>query len=102
MGFTTVPDALRAAAQAGQDAVAELRNADCGTPVQGVAGALPGARAASAAASFAHSWASSFTNWCGRSDEHASALAKAADAYVAADDHASSSIPASGTLRGPL
>lgn len=100
MGFTTVPDALRGAAKDGQDAVQQLRGADCGTPVHAVTAALPGSAAAGAAAAFADSWAATFTELCGGADEHVAALAKAADAYQAADDHTQSSLPAP-PMRGP-
>lgn len=101
MGFGTVPDALRAAGKTGHDAVAELRGADCGGPVDGVSGAMPGSRAAGAAGSFANTWKSTFITWCNDADQHTNALGQAADSYVAADHHAESSLPGEGKLTGP-
>jgi hypothetical protein len=96
-----VPEALRAAGKAGHDAIVEIRGADCGGPVDGVSAALPGSRAAGAAGSFASTWKSTFTAWWNDADQHANALAQAADSYVAADHHAQSSLPGEGKLTGP-
>ena len=101
MGFTTVPEALRAGGKAGQGAVGELRGADCGSPVADVAAALPGSTAAGAASAYAAAWKTTFTGWCTDADQHAAALTKAADSYVAADQHAHSSLPGDGKLTGP-
>jgi hypothetical protein len=101
MTFTTVPEALRAAGRAGHDALGELRGADCGAPVEGVSGALPGAKAAGASGSFANSWTSTFTTWCNDAEQHSTALDKAADAYITGDDCARSSLPDGGKLTGP-
>lgn len=101
MGFTTVPDALRSAGRAGQAAVGEIRAADCGTPVNGVAAALPGAKAAAAAGEFASSWAATLTTWCDDAGEHAAALDKAATAYRAGDEHARAALPDEHKMHGP-
>jgi hypothetical protein len=101
MGLATVPEALRAASKAGRDAVAELRGADCGSPVEKVTAALPGSTAAGAAASFANTWKSTFTAWCDDADQHAAGLETAADTYVAGDDHARSTLPGDGKQSGP-
>ncbi|MGV9297180.1 MULTISPECIES: hypothetical protein [Amycolatopsis] len=79
MGFTTVPEALRAADRAGRAAVGEIRGADCGTPVHEVSAALPGAKASSAAATFVEFWTATLASWCRDADEHAAALGTAAD-----------------------
>jgi hypothetical protein len=101
MGFTTVPEALRAAGKSAGDAVAALGGADCGSPVADVAGALPGSTAAGAASAFANSWKTAFAGWCDEAGQHAAALAKAADTYVAAEHAAQESLPGDGKLRGP-
>ncbi|MFE0022645.1 hypothetical protein [Amycolatopsis sp. NPDC059021] len=101
MGFTTVPEALRAAGRSAGDAMGELRRVDCAGPVAELAGALPGAKAAGAASSFGNSWRSAFTAWCADADEHVASLGKAADTYVAGDAHAQSSLPSDGKLTAP-
>jgi hypothetical protein len=101
VGFTAVPEALRSAGKAGQDAVGEVRNADCGSPVEDVSGALPGSKAAGAASSFASTWKTTFLNWCDDAERHANALTQAAETYVEGDHHAQSSLPAGDKLTGP-
>ncbi|MBB2501478.1 hypothetical protein [Amycolatopsis echigonensis] len=101
MGFATVPDALRSAGRAGQTAIGEIRAADCGTPVNGATTALPGAKAAGAAGEFASSWAATLTTWCNDAGEHAAALGKAADTYIAGDDHARDALPGEHKMHGP-
>ncbi|MGW4395466.1 type VII secretion target [Amycolatopsis nivea] len=101
MGFTTVPDALRSAGRAGQTAVDEIRGADCGTPVNGVAAALPGTKAAGASGEFASSWTATLTTWCNDAGEHAAALGKAADTYIAGDEHARDTLPDEHKMHGP-
>lgn len=101
MGFTTVPEALRAAGRSAGDAMGELRGVDCAGPVSELATALPGAKAAGAASSFGNSWKSTFTAWCADADEHTTSFGKAADAYVASDHHAQASLPSDGKLTGP-
>ncbi len=49
MGFTTVPEALRAACRSAGEKVAKLRGADCAEPVGRVAGAVRGGKATVAA-----------------------------------------------------
>lgn len=101
MGFTTVPDALRAAGRSAGAAAGTLRGADCGTPVHAVAGALPGAKAAGAATTFAAGWKATLDSWSSDADQHVAALGTAADAYVAGDEHARAALPGEHTMRGP-
>jgi hypothetical protein len=101
MGFTTVPEALRAAGKAGQGAVGEIRGADCGKPVADVTAALPGSKSAGVTSPFADSWSNMFADWCTKADQHAAALSTAADAYVAGDHASQESIPGGGTPNGP-
>jgi hypothetical protein len=101
VGFTTAPEALRATGKAADDAMAELRGVDCGEPVSRLTTALPGGNAAGAATSFGNSWKTSFTTWCADADGQAAALGKAADTYIAGDQHAQSSLPTDGKLTGP-
>ncbi|WP_165436439.1 hypothetical protein [Amycolatopsis suaedae] len=93
MGFTTVPEALRAAGRAGQTAVDGLAGADCGGPVEGVAGAMPGSRSAGAAGAFSSTWTATFTAWRDEAGGHVAALGTAADTYGTADSNAAESIP---------
>jgi hypothetical protein len=101
MGFTTVPEALRAAGRAAAGAMGELRGVDCAGPVSQLAAALPGGKAAGAASSFGNSWKTTFAGWCTEADQQAQALAKAADTYQAGDHAAVSSLPDAGKLTGP-
>jgi hypothetical protein len=80
-GFTTMPDAIRAAAKATENAVTALKEADCGTPVGTLADALPGSAAAGAAASYAQSWTTAFTHWCNQADQHGTSLNQVAANY---------------------
>jgi hypothetical protein len=101
VGFTTVPEALRAAGKAAGDAVGALRGADCGTPVVEVAAALPGSKAAAAATSIAESWKATFSAWCTDAGQQANALTAAADTYGTGDHAAKSSLPDDGKMTGP-
>jgi hypothetical protein len=101
MGFTTVPEGLRAAGNTGQVAVGELHGADCGKPVADVAAALPGSKSASAATTFSESWSTTFTEWCTHADQHAAALTTAAGTYVAGEHVAQESIPGGDAPSGP-
>lgn len=101
MGFEAVPDALRAAGRAGEEAVGEIRNADCGAPVADVSAALPGTTSAGAATSFARSWKTTFFGWCDAAGQQAASLIQAADSYIAGDDSANSSLPRPST-QGPF
>ncbi len=80
-GFTTMPDAIRAAASATTTAVNALKEADCGTPVGTLAAALPGSASAGAAASYAESWTTAFTQWCGQASQHGTNLSQVASNY---------------------
>jgi hypothetical protein len=101
MGFTTVPEALRAAGRAADGAMGELRGVDCAGPVSQVAAALPGGNAAGAASSFGNSFKTTFSGWCNEADQQAQSLAKAADAYQRTDHAAAISLPDPGKLTGP-
>lgn len=61
MGFTTVPEALRAAASAAGEKVGGLRGADCAEPTGRVADAVPGGSAAAAAAHCREAMSTTFT-----------------------------------------
>lgn len=101
MGFRTVPDALRAAGRTGDNAVGQLHGADCGQPTSGVATAVPGGRAAGAAASFSDGWARAFSQWCGDAERYSGDLGTAADNYQRGDQAAAASAEDAGRLRGP-
>lgn len=102
MGFRTVPEAMRAAGKAASDAAGALRGgADCAGPVGGVASALPGGKAASAASEFSASWTNTFIGWCAEADQYAADLAKAAENYRAGDQEAATSATDAARLRGP-
>ncbi len=102
VGFTTIPDVLRAAGKAAGEAVGALRGADCGSPVADLAGALPGGKAAGAASSFATVWKSTFTTWCEDAERHATALTQAADTYSATEHtNASNFYWNAGKITGP-
>lgn len=96
----TTPDALRAAGRACQQAVDEIRGADCGGPVGDVAGALPGSKAAGAASSFGSSWTSTFQAWCSEAGQYAHSLSHAADTYADGEHQAQQSVPGRN-LSGP-
>jgi hypothetical protein len=85
LGFTTIPNALRAAGKAAGEAVEALRGADCGSPVADLVEALPGGETTGAASSFAKVWKSTFTAWCEDAERHAIALTQAADTYSATE-----------------
>lgn len=100
MGFTSVPEILRATSRSAHAALGELRGADCGKPVAGVAGALPGAKAGANATMYSDTWSQTFTEWCTGADAHGSAFATAADTYVAGDHAAAGAIPGSDAPGG--
>lgn len=62
-GYTTIPQALRAAGQTAEDAVETLSDADCGESVQGVAAVLQGSTAGGAATAFADEWPQPVATW---------------------------------------
>ncbi|GAA1988220.1 hypothetical protein [Amycolatopsis minnesotensis] len=101
MGFITAPEALRTAAKDGHAAVGALRGADCGKPVAKIATALPGAKCTSNATTFSDSWSQTYTQFCDGAEQHASAFATAADAYVAGDHAAAGAIPGGDAPGGP-
>lgn len=85
MGFTTVPDALRAAEVVAAGAVTALRGADCGAPLAGLGPAVPGGNAAVASGSYAGSWSAACASWCDRAAGQARSLRQAADTYAVAE-----------------
>jgi len=93
MGFTAVPDRLRAAGKAAGQSVGDLRVVDYAGEVSRLTAAMPGGNAAGAAAQFGESWKTTFTEWCAEAQRHAEALAKAADLYSQGDDAAASAFP---------
>lgn len=102
MGFTTIPDALRAAGKSAADAMGELHGVDCASPVARVAGAMPGGNAAVAATHFRDSLATTFTEWCAEGERHAGGLTQAADLYARGDQNvAGVFLQAGPTMRGP-
>lgn len=101
MGFTTVPDALRAAGRSASAATEALRSADCGTPVKAVAGALPGSTAAGESSAFAAGWKAMLDSWCSDAGRHAAALDTAASTYTAADGNARAALPDPHSMHGP-
>jgi hypothetical protein len=102
VGFTTIPDVLRAAGKTAGEALGALRGADCGSPVADLAGALPGGKATGAASSFATVWKSTFTTWCADAERHATALTQAADTYSATEHtNASNFSENTGKIMGP-
>ncbi|GAA3534476.1 hypothetical protein GCM10022222_17520 [Amycolatopsis ultiminotia] len=101
MGFTTVPDALRAAGRSGDSAVGAVRGADCDQALEGVPGALPGSNAAGAARTHADTWGATLKAWCADVEAQAKALSTAADAYVAGDEHAREPLPDGHKMTGP-
>jgi hypothetical protein len=102
MGFTTVPDALRAAGKAAGDAMGQLRGVDCASPVSQITAAMPGGKAAGAATQFGDAWKTTFTEWCTEAEQHAEALTHAADLYSQGDLDAASAFPnAAPSNRGP-
>jgi hypothetical protein len=102
MGFTTVPDELRAAGKAAGQTVGDLRVVDYAGEVSRLAAAMPGGNAAGAAAQFGESWKATFTEWCAEAQRHAEALAKAGDLYAQGDAAAASVFPnAAPNNKGP-
>jgi hypothetical protein len=81
--------------------VRELREADCGSPVADVAGALPGGKAAGAASAYADAWKSTFATWCTDADQFAASLTTAAGTYVEGDHAAEGSLPDDHKMTGP-
>ncbi|GAA3546207.1 hypothetical protein GCM10022222_32330 [Amycolatopsis ultiminotia] len=102
MGFTTVPEALRAAGRSAGEKVGGLRGADCAEPVGRVSGAVSGGNAAAAAGHCREALAATFTEWCVEAQRLADHLGVAADRYQRGD-HAAAGVfpPAAPTMRGP-
>jgi hypothetical protein len=99
MGFTTIPDAIRAAGKAAGEAMTALRVVDCAGPVANLAAALPGGSAAGAATAYAEAWKATYKAWCADGDQQAAALGQAADSYTNEDHAAASAIPTSDAGR---
>lgn len=102
MGFTTVPDALRAAGRSAGEKVGALRGADCAEPAGRVGAAVPGGAAAASAGRCQEALAATFTEWCSEAQHFADSLNTAADRYQQ-DDHTAAGVFASAapTMRGP-
>ncbi|OAP29036.1 type VII secretion target [Amycolatopsis sp. M39] len=101
MGFTTVPDALRAAGRTAGEKAGALRGADCAEPVGRVSGAVPGGRAAAAAGHCREAWTETFAEWCAEAQRFADRLGSAADRYQRGDRAAAGAFPAGPGMRGP-
>jgi hypothetical protein len=102
MGFTAVPDELRAAGKTALQTVDDLRVVDYAGEIAQVTAARPGGNAARAAAEFGESWKATFTEWCAEAQRHAEGLTRAADLYGHEDSTAASLFPdASPSNRGP-
>lgn len=103
MGFTTVPEALRAASSSAGEKVGGLRGADCAEPVGRATGAVPGGSAAAAAAHCRDALSATFTEWCAEAQRFADHLGVAADRYQEGDHGVAEVFPAAvpTTMRGP-
>ncbi len=101
MGFHTIPEALRSARRSAGDAVAELRGADCGEPIRGLATAMPGGTTAGTAPATGEAWTTTFRSWCADAETQAESLATAADRYQATDRAGRDDLAGAGSLRGP-
>jgi hypothetical protein len=102
MGFTTVPDALRAAGRSAGERVGALRGADCAEPAGRVGLAVPGGRAAASAGRCQEALAATFTEWCSEAQRFADSLNSAADRYQQGDHTAAGVFPsAAPSMRGP-
>jgi len=102
MGFTTVPEALRAACSSAGGKAASLRGADIAEPAGRVAGAVPGGSAAAAAAHCRDALSATFAEWCAEAQRFAEHLGVAADRYQQGDHTAAGVFPsAAPTAHGP-
>ncbi|MGH3437496.1 MAG: hypothetical protein ACRDRN_13625 [Sciscionella sp.] len=96
MGYSTIPQALRAAGKTAGDAVESLGGADCGSPCEGVAADLPGSTAANAAKAFADTWSNALKSWRGDAGKHAQALTDAASSYQGTEEKNEHNLAARG------
>jgi hypothetical protein len=101
MGFTTVPDALRAAGRSAGAAAGTLRGAGCADPVGRVPGAAAGGKAAASAGRCRDALAATFTDWCAQAQRFGENLSVAADRYGRGDHTAAGVFPAAPGMRGP-
>jgi hypothetical protein len=102
MGFTTVPDALRAASRSAGDKAGRLRGADCADPIGRVPGAVAGGKAAASAGRCRDAMAATFTDWCAQAQRFGEQLGVAADRYLRGDHTAAGVFPSPApSMRGP-
>ena len=101
MGFTTVPDALRAAARSAGKKAAGLRGADCAEAAGRIAGAVRGGKAAAAAGHCHESLSNTFAQWCDQAQRFGDNLGAAAERYQRGDYAVAGVFPAAPTMRGP-
>ncbi|WP_409466314.1 hypothetical protein [Amycolatopsis sp. GA6-003] len=101
MGFTSVPEALRAAGRSAGEKAAGLRGGDCAGLVGRVSGAMRGGKAGAAAGGCQEALSSTFAQWCAQAQRFGENLGVAADRYARGDQAAAGVFPTAPTMRGP-
>ncbi|ATY11218.1 hypothetical protein CU254_12625 [Amycolatopsis sp. AA4] len=101
MGFTTVPDRLRAAGGKARAKAARFGEADCAEAVGRIGVAVKGGKAAGAAGHCQESLSTTFAQWCSSVRAFGEHLGVAADRFGKGDRSAAGIFPEAPTVTGP-